>query len=412
MPSRRCGETGGTVAEVESVPTGSSPTRGAFLDSWRLLHLEYLLLVNASVVDPNKFAKNAPVVITLILVMTSLAGCTGSLGEGFELAKADAAFSAVTCGDGDDRPECNPVGGTCGDEQVGEGEDCDDGNDDDTDSCVSCKNAVCGDGVILAGGEECDDGNDNDADACIDCKIASCGDGLLYDAQEECDDGNLVNNDGCSRDCDAEIFACDDGIAQLGEQCQPGESVVCLTSCDTDGIARCDEDDCTLGACMPPIEICNAMDDDCDLVIDEGCMLKLHRFYREDTNDHRYQASTIAPEGYVPETPNFWVYAEQVPGTVPLYQMVSPDGTDHMVSLDIDEADALDFTVESVPGYVIPGESIPWDAADKTATRVCRYFNSTLSDHLLETEAAEASLNANGYLLQACLAWAWDPVSG
>jgi cysteine-rich repeat protein len=58
-------------------------------------------------------------------------------------------------------------GGVCGDGVVDPGEECDDGNADDTDACLSsCLNASCGDGVVQAGVEECDDGNDFDKDFC------------------------------------------------------------------------------------------------------------------------------------------------------------------------------------------------------------------------------------------------------
>ena len=49
--------------------------------------------------------------------------------------------------------------------------------------------------------EECDDGNDDDTDACAGCTAARCGDGHVWDSVEECDDGNTVDNDGCNSDC-------------------------------------------------------------------------------------------------------------------------------------------------------------------------------------------------------------------
>ncbi|MFY0539699.1 hypothetical protein [Nannocystis pusilla] len=112
-----------------------------------------------------------------------------------------------------------------------DGEDCDDGNDDDTDACTNiCKNAFCGDGVVHAGveacddgapspgcdgdctavecgdavvnaeaGEECDDQNADDTDACISCEAATCGDGFIEAGVEECDDGTPDGDDLCNR---------------------------------------------------------------------------------------------------------------------------------------------------------------------------------------------------------------------
>jgi len=90
----------------------------------------------------------------------------------------------------------------CGDGTVDMGEDCDDGNFDDTDACVTgCVNASCGDGYLHAGVEDCDDGNANNDDGCRnDCTIPACGDGIL-DTGEECDDGNVTDLDGCSAAC-------------------------------------------------------------------------------------------------------------------------------------------------------------------------------------------------------------------
>ena len=97
----------------------------------------------------------------------------------------------------------------CGDGVLDSGEQCDDGNDDDTDACLtSCVVATCGDGVVHAEVEECDDGNansDTTADACrTSCLIPACGDGVV-DAGEECDDGNAATGDGCDLDCWVEL---------------------------------------------------------------------------------------------------------------------------------------------------------------------------------------------------------------
>ncbi len=112
------------------------------------------------------------------------------------------------CDDGndDDTDDClsTCVAASCGDGFLQDGvEDCDDGNDDDTDECPStCVAASCGDGFVLDGVEECDDGNDDDDDDCLSsCVAASCGDGFVQDGVEECDDGNDDDADECRNDC-------------------------------------------------------------------------------------------------------------------------------------------------------------------------------------------------------------------
>lgn len=139
---------------------------------------------------------------------------------------------------------------TCGDgvTDPSNSEACDDGNLDDGDGCDSvCVIEICGDGVINnSGTEACDNGEDNSdvtPDACrTDCTEPICGDDV-QDTGESCDDGNNQSEDGCNADCSAVEF-CGDGIRQVGlsEQCD-------------DGSANSDEDpdacrsDCTVPTC-------------------------------------------------------------------------------------------------------------------------------------------------------------------
>jgi cysteine-rich repeat protein len=113
--------------------------------------------------------------------------------------------------------------GFCGDGKADVGEECDDGNLDETDQCTSkCRPPGCGDG-ILQPGEICDDGNLDDNDDCTGkCKPSVCGDGILREDLEECDDANAIATDACLPTCklafcgDATVWAgheiCDDGF--------------------------------------------------------------------------------------------------------------------------------------------------------------------------------------------------------
>ena len=130
------------------------------------------------------------------------------------------------CDDGNqsDSDECTstctlPI---CGDGIQQPGEACDDGNDVETDNCSSaCEYPTCGDGIVWEGKEECEDGNDNNNDGCLNiCKKNTCGDGVRWDGVEECDDGNLIDDDGCNAACfrDRLVFVTDEayGVSQLG----------------------------------------------------------------------------------------------------------------------------------------------------------------------------------------------------
>jgi len=179
----------------------------------------------------------------------------------------------------------------CGDSVIQLGEVCDDGNAVNTDACVGCKNAVCGDGHVHASVEQCDDGNAVSTDACADCKNVVCGDGLVHAGVEQCDDGNTASNDGCSSTCKIEI--CGDGIPQTSEQCDDGnfdntdactndcKNAVCgdghlhagVEECDdgnavtTDACANCKNAVCGDGFVHAGVEEC----DDANTVRTDGC---------------------------------------------------------------------------------------------------------------------------------------------
>lgn len=95
---------------------------------------------------------------------------------------------------------CTPV---CGNGVMEVGEDCDDGNLENSDACLNnCKPASCGDGFIAASVEECDDTNLSDNDACTSaCKMATCGDGFTWAGNEDCDDANDDDADTCDTAC-------------------------------------------------------------------------------------------------------------------------------------------------------------------------------------------------------------------
>jgi cysteine-rich repeat protein len=89
----------------------------------------------------------------------------------------------------------------CRNGQLEPGEQCDDGNNVDTDACSNaCRQPLCGDGIVQAG-EQCDDENKVESDGCsATCQRAACGNGLL-EAGEVCDDGNTANGDACAANC-------------------------------------------------------------------------------------------------------------------------------------------------------------------------------------------------------------------
>jgi cysteine-rich repeat protein len=190
----------------------------------------------------------------------------------FDDGEADA--SCPDCGNGaiDSGEGCddgNVMSGDgcsalCADEFCGDGaindngaEECDDGplNDDETPGACreNCELPNCGD-AIHDPGEECDDGNDNETDGCT-SQCTSCGNGTTG-GSEQCDDGNNLSGDCCSPSCTFEA---------LGSSCSGSPGAQCtVPGCDgagecTDlpagnGAACEDDNECsTASACLAGI---------------------------------------------------------------------------------------------------------------------------------------------------------------
>ncbi len=170
---------------------------------------------------------------------------------GPETTDAPETSSTTTPGDtttqdptGDTTGDPGTTGpGVCGNGEVEPGEECDDGNRDDTDACTSaCRPPGCGDG-ILQPGEPCDDGNADDTDACTNgCLVAFCGDGKVWADEEDCDDGNAIDTDDCLPNC--RLAKCGDGKVWAGKEvCDDGfnddEYNGCAPGCDSKASTYC-----------------------------------------------------------------------------------------------------------------------------------------------------------------------------
>lgn len=155
----------------------------------------------------------------------------------------------------------------CGNGELDENEDCDDG--DETATCDgNCTFVECGDGDFNAtAGEACDDAGDS-AECDFDCSLVECGDDYINTVAEDCDDGTGVESMTCDGDCTT--VACGDGYhnAAAMEDCDDaGDSATCnadcsvamcgdgytnaaaMEDCDAAGeSARCDAD-CTVVEC-------------------------------------------------------------------------------------------------------------------------------------------------------------------
>ncbi|MCA9552984.1 MAG: hypothetical protein KC933_23310 [Myxococcales bacterium] len=142
---------------------------------------------------------------------------------------------------------------TCGDGVLDRGEHCDDGNDVDTDDCLSnCELAYCGDGYVRQGVETCDDGNEAGGDGCSwACRVEVCGNGIL-EPPEQCDEGaqnSDLRPDACRTDCTRP--GCGDEVLDDGEQCDDGNLD------EADGCAACWWAICGDGFVWAEVEACD-----------------------------------------------------------------------------------------------------------------------------------------------------------
>ncbi len=190
--------------------------------------------------------------LTLTLACTGDDGVTSSATTGDTTGEDSTSTDAMTTEGPDTEPDgtetsgtATTAGGGCTNGVVEDGEDCDDGNNQDDDSCSNdCEsNTVCGD-ELVEGDEECDDGNNEDDDGCMsDCTIGPfCGNGRV-EGNEKCDDGNNEDADGCESDCQpSEPGPCGDGNQDWNETCDDGNDV--------------NNDGCTNACELTPEEVC------------------------------------------------------------------------------------------------------------------------------------------------------------
>jgi hypothetical protein len=212
-----------------------------------------------------------------------------------------------TCTEGCLAPDagaCTPPAESC---NVAD-DDCDTQTDEDflcvpglpascTTTCGSAGTGICTaacerpEGIDCTAPVETCDGRDEDCDGVCDNGVGTCCDGAMEMCTTTggrpgvrncslCAWGDCIENDeACNGVDDDGDGAPDDGlpcVQNQGVSCNEGEAlpchpITCTTSCGSTGTGVCSSV-CGLptgAACVPPLESCNAVDDDCDGTTDE-----------------------------------------------------------------------------------------------------------------------------------------------
>lgn len=70
------------------------------------------------------------------------------------------------------------------------------------------KAPACGDGDVNQMSEQCDDGNQDNTDSCVQCQAASCGDGFVQTGVEQCDGSELAGKTCVTQGFESGTLSC------------------------------------------------------------------------------------------------------------------------------------------------------------------------------------------------------------
>jgi hypothetical protein len=194
-----------------------------------------------------------------------------------------------------------------------------------------------------------------------------------------------------------------DTLTDEGFGCVAGAVAGCTTGCGSLGSRTC-ASDCTWPACVPPAETCNGVDDDCDGECDEGCRHGIHRGYSSVNDDHFYTPNRADVEccSYTVEAYDFFfLYASAIAGTVPFHRCWLEGSRDHFYTTAADCEGAGDAVYEGVIGHI--GTS-----AFCGGTPLYRLAGT--GDHFYTISAPERDAAvAGGWLDEGIAGYVWTP---
>jgi hypothetical protein len=248
-------------------------------------------------------------------------------------------------------------------------------------------------GELVQCGATCAD-LQTDPNNCGDCGI-SC---VIANAEPTCTAGECGLGSclpGFS-DCDGDLATGCEAMAECGA------GAPCMTTCGSMGTTACS------ATCEPVCEVmvesCNAVDDDCNTMCDEGpiagCRIGVHRSNHASLG-HFYTIDLTEAQsnGYVLEAQDFFfLYTAATDGLVALNRCLRPSGA-HFYTASATCEDA--GVNEGALGYMSPDERCGGIA-------LYRLYNSGSGTHFYTTSAAERDTAvAGGWLYEAVAGYVW-----
>jgi hypothetical protein len=217
------------------------------------------------------------------------------------------------------------------------------------------------------------------------CEAGECAMGACQAGYTDCD-GSIVT--GCETPID----------------CQA--NTACTTACGSQGTIDCTDACTAAGApvCLPPVEICNVQDDDCDGACDQGplpgCRVGVHRsnsptlghYYTTDLGEATSGDLGLEAQDY------FWLYAD-VEGLQPLFRCIKGNGKRWLTtSIDCEGTAAPELTM----GFIAPDDRCG-------STPLYRLRNPGPDAHFYTTSAAERdnAVATFGFVSEGVAGYVW-----
>jgi cysteine-rich repeat protein len=257
--------------------------------------------------------------------------------------------------------ETDCICATCGNGELDDGEECDDGNNEDGDGCqADCSlPALCNDYCLEepgCGGDYVCYQNSCRNPVCSeddDCICAVCGDGTV-DPGEECDDGNNEDGDGCSAICEIEEApVCGNEILEEGEECEVGGQYECTEgyNCTQDCLCvptsgpHCGNEVIEGNEeCDPPFDICEGMQyEGIDYICQHNCKCGIPICHSTGSQSNPYNILWVDESAIDGEGAND--HTNHPDDVIPIWD-IDQDG-------DIDDDDCDSYTPENNPPIAV-----------------------------------------------------------